>query len=188
MHLEHKIILFVVIIAGGLLLGFGIGRQFEQLEPEELLEVAGIKKICYFDGPEDILFFEKVNFPLSLSTDHVTEGMYSLEVVFPDGGGTLSAWRTFMRDWSQHQLFSLDVYNDQYSPIRLFITINDEEEKDTYEEFFFLVPGSNRLSINLTSAGRRIDLNRIKQVAFSLREIPGKNTFFFDNIRLQTQE
>ncbi len=189
MPLEHKIILFVLVIALALVIGFGIGIQFQRPDPDKLLTSAGIKRINSFDKEDDLRFFEKTTFPLTLSSEHVTDGMSSLKVTFPDGGGELSAWRTFLRDWSAFQVFSFDIYNDQYSRVVIDVTIKDEKGEDAYAEHFYLLPGStNQIEINLTSVGRRIDLRQIRQILFSVREAPGENTFFLDNLRLEKRK
>ncbi len=185
MHREHKVVLSVLVIAVGLVLGYGLARQLKQLKPEELLKQAGVKELFYFETPNDLQRLEKRKFTPRLSTEHVTEGMYSLEVTFPAGGGNLSAWRTFIRNWTGSDIFSFDVYNDEYSRVTLKVEIIDESGRSKFEKSFLLSSGANHIEIKIKDIAKVIDITRIKQLVLDVRE-PGETTLFFDNMKLST--
>lgn len=187
MHTEHKVILFIIVVAVGLLLGYGLARQFKELNPEELLEQAGVKELFYFETDNDLRLWERREFTPRLSTDHVTEGMYSLEVTFPAGGGNLSAWRTFIRNWADSDIFSFDVYNDEYSKIILRVVIVDEVGQSKFEKGFVLTSGSNHIESRTKDIAKDIDITQVKQLVLEVQEL-GEITLFFDNMKLETRE
>jgi hypothetical protein len=184
MHKEHKVILSLLVITVGLVLGYGLARQLKQLNPEELQKQAGVRELFYFETPADLQRLEKRNFTPRLSTEHVTQGMYSLEVNFPAGGGNLSAWRTFISNWTGSNIFSFDVYNDEYSGVTLTVEIIDESGRSKFEKSFVLSSGANHIKIKIKDIAKVIDITRIKQLVLSVRE-PGETTLFFDNMKLE---
>jgi len=184
-HREHKVVLSVLVITVGLILGYGLARQLKQLKPEELLKQAGVKELFYFETPNDLQRLEKRTFTPRLSTEHVTEGMYSLEVTFPAGGGNLSAWRTFIRNWAGSKIFSFDVYNDEYSPVSLKVEIVDEAGRSKFEKNFVLASGANHIEIEIKDIAKVINITQVKQLVLAVRE-PGETTLFFDNMKLET--
>ena len=187
MHREHKIVLFILSVMVGLAMGYGLARQFKVLRPEELLEREGVKELFYFETDIDLRRLERREFVPRLSLAHVTEGMYSLEVTFPAGGGNLSAWRTFIRNWADSDIFSFDVYNAEGSPVALKVIINDERGL-SFEDNFILSPGVvNHLEIEIKDMARAIDTAQVKQLVLEVRE-PGETTLFFDNMRLEIRE
>lgn len=188
MHTEHKVILFIVVVIVGAALGYGMARQFKELKPEELLERAGVKELFYFETENDLRRLERREFTPRLSTDHVTEGMYSLEVTFPPGGGNLSAWRSFIRNWADSHIFSFDVYNGEYSPVTLKVVIMDEGELSRFEDSFTLSRGTNNhIEIEVKDIAGAIDIARVKQLILEVRE-PEETTLFFDNMKLEKRE
>ena len=186
MHKEHKVILFILVIIVGLALGYGLARQFKQLKPEELLEKAGVKELFYFETDNDLQRLERRGFTLRLSTDHVTEGMYSLEVIFPAGGGSLSAWRTFIRNWTDSDIYSFDVYNDEYSEVNLLVEVVDESGKK-FEKKFVLSSGANSIEIKVKDIAGVIDATQVKQLILQVQK-PEETTLFFDNMKLAKQK
>lgn len=187
MHTEHKVILFIIVIIVGSALGYGLARQFKQLKPEELLEQAGVKELFYFETDNDLRRLERRDFTPRLSTDHVIEGMYSLEVTFPAGGGNLSAWRTFIRNWADSDIFSFDVYNAEYSNVTLKVMIIDEVGQSKFEKDFILSSGANRIEIETKDIAKAIDITQVKQLVLEVQE-PGETTLFFDNMKLEKRE
>ena len=186
MHKEHKVILFIIVVIVGLALGYGLARQFKQLKPEELLEQAGVKELFYFETDNDLQRLERRDFTPRLSTDRVTQGMYSLEVTFPPGGGNLSAWRTFIRNWADSNIFSFDVYNDEYSQVTLKAMIIDESGKK-FDKDFVLSSGSNRIEIGIKDIARAIDITQVIQLVLEVRR-PEETTLFLDNMKLETRK
>lgn len=187
MHREHKVILFILVVMVGLAMGYGLARQFKVLRPEELLRREGVKELFYFETAIDLRRLERREFVPQLSLAHVSEGMYSLEVTFPAGGGNLSAWRTFIRNWTDSDIFSFDVHNAEGSPVTLKVIITDEQEL-SFEDNFILSPGTtNRLEIEIKDVAGAIDVAQVRQLVLEVRE-PGETTLFFDNMRLEIRE
>ncbi len=186
MHKEHKIVIFVIVVLIGLAFGFGLARQFKVLDPEKLLEQAGVKELFYFETDGDLQRLERRDFTPKLSMDHVTQGMYSLEVTFPAGGGNLSSWRQFIQNWADSDIFSFDVYNDEYSNIILKVMIIDEAGKK-FEKDFVLSSGANSIKVKIKDIAKVIDVTRVKQLVLEVKEA-GETTLFFDNIKLEKQK
>ncbi|MCD5397987.1 hypothetical protein LR003_03540 [candidate division NPL-UPA2 bacterium] len=187
MHREHKIILFIIAVMIGSAMGYGLARQFRILRPEELLRREGVKELFNFETDIDLRRLERREFIPRLSLAHVTEGIYSLEVTFPAGGGNLSAWRTFIRNWTGSDTFSFDVHNVEGSPIALKVIINDEQGL-SFEDNFILSPGiTNHLEIEIEDIAGVIDIARVKQLVLEVQE-PEETTLFFDNMRLEVRE
>ncbi len=187
MHREHKIVLFILVLMVGSAMGYGLARQFRVLRPEELLRREGVKELFYFETDIDLRRLERREFVPQLSLVHVTEGIHSLEVTFPAGGGNLSAWRTFIRNWTDSDIFGFDIHNAEGSPIALRVIINDEQGL-SFEDNFILTPGAtNHLEIEIKDVDRIIDITRVKQLVLEVQE-PGETTLFFDNMRLEIRE
>ncbi len=187
MHKEHKVILLVLVVIVGLSLGYGLARQFKKLKPEDLLEQAGVKELFYFETDNDLQRLERRGFTPRLSPDHTTEGMYSLEVTFPAGGGDLSAWRTFIRNWADSDIFGFDVYNDEYSKVTLKVEITDDAGKSKFEKGFLLASGANSIEIETKDIAKFINITQVKQLLLKVQE-PAETTLFFDNMRLETRK
>jgi hypothetical protein len=184
MEKEHKVTLVVVLVVAGAALGYGIGMQFKVLRPHELLKEPGIEVLFYFDGDEDIRKFDRTEFPVELSTRHVTQGMYSLKVTFPYKDGVLNAWRTIPRDWSGHDSLVIDAYNDQFYRIPLTITLGDENNA-AFTKTIDLLAESNHIEIPVSEIKGSTDVTQMRNFSISVPPSEERNIIYFDNIKLE---
>ena len=129
----------------------------------------------------------------SLSDKHPTSGQKCLKLELypsPYPGITLNG---FNHVWSKYNTLKFDIYNQEETPLRLTIRIDDAENPpydDRYNHSIILRPGMNHISILFSSlittgTGRNIDLANIQRVILFLVQPREKLTLFLDDIRLE---
>lgn len=126
---------------------------------------------------------------------HATHGTYALMLRLEPGvypGATLDFPP---RDWRGYQALVFDAYLEGASPMPLTVCINDlehnEEYTDRYNKTFTLVPGPNRVTIDLgeverAPVGRKMDMGRIALVCLFSYNLKEPRTVYLDNVRLET--
>lgn len=157
-----------------------------------------LRPLTGFEAPTDVAVFEvSQGPPVSLSTQHVTEGARSLKLAT---GNYLSTWK-LPGNWSGFQSLDLDAYNDTGDVVVVSLLIADQAWKDTGSTYwnrhnggFNLLPGENHVSIPVEGlyrgeAGSRnndlksnIDPGSIVRVDLGFQGKPG--AVFLDHLRL----
>jgi len=154
-----------------------------------------IKTIGNFEKDSDLEIWEKAAVPFVKSTEHATQGKYSLKIIFPRGEypGISSIFSSSPEDWSKFNFLRLDVYNEQPETLKLCAIIKDDVGQSYQERFdgvYSLSPGLNNISIDLTQLRRNgktgfIKLTNIIQYVFCLVKPKEETVIYLDNIRLE---
>ncbi len=100
----------------------------------------------------------------------------SLEVVFPEGGGSLETSR-IPPDWRSQESFLMFVWSEQ--PAELILGLRDAHGAD-FTRPFNLRPGVNHLQVKLDQLGK-LDRERMQSVSL---KTAGKGTFYVDYLAL----
>ena len=108
-------------------------------------------------------------------------------------GATLSY---FDGDWTSGRTLLISLYNPDTSPLQITCRIHDllhedgdEEYEDRFNRSFLLVPGWNRIQIDLkdvqeSPAGRSMDMSRIRGLGLFTVKLPAPRTLYIDEVRL----
>ncbi len=167
---------------------------------------SNIKRLFGFETDQELAEIKTDNgpgdkgrdFPVESSSEHATEGRYSLKVVYPDqGDGPEIVFDRFHRDWSAYNYLKVDVYNPSRAVVRLNFFAVDREphagENPNTQRFFWsdhLKPGKNTYTIEIKDAKllddiEFVNLKLIKRIGFTLVERPKGLILYFDNMRLE---
>jgi hypothetical protein len=97
-------------------------------------------------------------------------------------------------DWSGYDRLSFTVYSEMKEPVSLFVRIDDAHQNNRYTDRFNrrlgIRPGLNALSIPLAEVrdsprGRKMQLTRIRRVAFFAVQPPAPFALYFDSLKLE---
>ncbi|MGH9939894.1 MAG: hypothetical protein ACREAM_26940, partial [Blastocatellia bacterium] len=133
---------------------------------------------------------------VELSVDHAGHGRQSLKAtLFPRD----IVSDKLPKDWRGHDRLLFDIYNPNSAPVligvRIFDELADDAAAETRSESFLadrklpLIPGMNHVEIKLdglevTSASRRLALDRVRRFAISAKGLNRPATIYVDNLRL----
>lgn len=148
---------------------------------------AGVLTLASFEKDGELSLFEDSEGRLERTREQATQGRYALKVTFPDGGGSLSAWRTLPRNWSGYKRLQFDVCNPQSTvPFSLFIkdSKHTSYRQGYNQEQIRLGMGCHSIEIPLAEVARKINLRDVVQLRIFLWKVPGQHVLFFDNFRL----
>jgi len=129
----------------------------------------------------------------TLSDSHVTHGTRSLKLdLYPsDYPGFISSMT--VKDWSNFQELSFDVYNPSQHPVQIGVRIDDRKNYpdygERYNKGFILRFGRNNISVPLNTlvtsgSKRKLDLANIRRLFIFMASPVKKSTLYLDNIKL----
>jgi hypothetical protein len=107
-----------------------------------------------------------------------------------------AALKYFDGDWSSNRSLSVRFYNPDTSPLQITCRIHDlnhvdgnEEYTDRFNRRFKLVPGWNRIVIDLDEVkqspdNRNMDMRRIRGVMFFAVSLPAPRVIYLDKLML----
>jgi len=147
----------------------GVQRRPDMLSDFEAMKVWDI-------SPEE-------GFSLSLSKDYVTEGEYSLKVVYPKRKLPSINTKKLERKWDEYELFSFDVYNPQQEKIDFAIRL-DDDQKRRVKINYPLGSGWNHVQVPREDIAGEINAHHISRVVLFLKKPDKRVTLYFDNMRL----
>ena len=160
---------------------------------------------CFNGSPQEVILFDfetdaeiykfqwKCYTLFSLENDHVSHGVKSLKLqLFPSTYPGLST-KSFMRDWSNYNKLSIDIYNAHHTSAGIGVRIDDEEDypnfNNRYSKKFVVNPGLNQLHIPLHSlktngTQRPLNVKNIKRLFIFMSHPQEKYVMYIDYIRL----
>ena len=133
---------------------------------------------------------------VELSGDHAGHGRQSLKAtLFPQDVVS----DKLPKDWRGYDRLMFDIYNPASAPVligaRIYDELADDTAAETRSESFLadrkllLIPGMNHVEVKLeglevTSASRRLALDRVRRFAISAKGLNRPFTIYVDNLRL----
>jgi len=125
---------------------------------------------------------------LEQSLQHVTEGMFSARLTFPQAVARGTAWPQMfccprVRDWSGYKALALDVYSTAPGPISLKFRI-DSSGKSGWLSALLPPQEATPVRFPLSELSEQIDPARIDGVILFLDEVPQPLDLFVDHVRL----
>ncbi len=123
-------------------------------------------------------------FSVTQSKEHVTEGTYSLKVVYPQGGLPSINTRKLNQAWGEYDYFCFDVFNPLKEDVSFSIRLDDASKKRINIPYT-LRPGLNKVRLARSQIASKIDAGNIGFVVLFLNEPSKRYTLFFDNMRLE---
>jgi hypothetical protein len=96
-------------------------------------------------------------------------------------------------DWSKHNTLNFNVHNQEKTPLRLSVRIDDTKDpqyNNRYNHTFIIKPGMNNIAIPLNSllasgTNRKLNLSKIESVILFLVQPYEKRTLYLDYVRLE---
>ncbi|RKY41056.1 MAG: hypothetical protein DRP76_00705 [Candidatus Omnitrophota bacterium] len=170
------LVLGILLLTGSVLCGCGGKLNTESTKEYRML--SGFENIKLWDiSPEK-------GFTLSLSKRYVTEGKYSLKVVYP-----VSTWpsintKRLNHNWGNYGYFCFDVYNPQNEEVKFTVRLDDNRRRRVNIKFS-LKNGWNYIKIPKSRIARRINADDISFVVLFLNHPQKRITLYFDNMRLE---
>jgi len=125
-------------------------------------------------------------FKINLSKNHVTEGSYSFEIVYPKGGMPSINTKRLSRQWGEYEHLGLDVFNPQDETVKFRIRLDDTNGKKA-DIFRNIVHGMNNIQIPRSEIAVKINAGQIRDVVLYLFEPDKSYTLYFDNLRILTE-
>ncbi|MBC8448788.1 MAG: DUF4091 domain-containing protein [Chloroflexi bacterium] len=135
------------------------------------------------------------------TSQHVTDGAWSLKVVFGDSQlPNMGAWQ-FPTDWSSYTALEFDVYNESAYYTNLYVGVADNANgwyPQTGGDILLLPNASKHVAVPIAEMARDIDVSNVDWLEFEpetlmeeenyqgqTRTYPlGPRTLYFDNVRL----
>ena len=135
----------------------------------------------------------------SLSKEHVTSGQKSLKVELnpaPAGSGNVYPGLTFInfsKNWKHYKKLFFDVYNQEETPLPLFIRIDDAQYPpyaDRYNAKLMILPGENHFVLPFedfitSGTARQLDFKTIYSVSLFMSRPEKTFTLYFDHIGIE---
>jgi len=135
------------------------------------------------------------------TTQHVTDGAWSLKVVFGDSDWpAMGTWR-FPTDWSSYTALEFDVYNESDYYTHFYVGVGDNAGgwyPQTGGDILLLPNASKHVVVSIAEIARDVDVSHVEWLEFEpetryeaenylgqTKTYPlGPRTLYFDNIRL----
>jgi VanZ family protein len=104
--------------------------------------------------------------------------------------------RYFDGDWGSARTLQISIYNPATGPMRITCRIHDlqhtegdQDYEDRFNRSYDLVPGWNRLEIDLdevenSPSGRKMDMSRIRELMLFTVSLPLPRVLYLDEVRL----
>jgi len=150
-----------------------------------------------FESSAELQRWEHANvIRFETSTDHVSNGDYSLYVKFGLSQYPQISLLHFPSDWSGYDYLNLDIYNTQKIPTRIVLKVYDRLHRlrgsvlnDRYNQVFTLKPGWNKLQVSLqriknAPATRLMNIDDIALVSLFIIEPEKSVSIYVDNLSL----
>jgi hypothetical protein len=131
---------------------------------------------------------------MALSAEYVTDGEYSLHVIFPKKTEYPELdTASLPRDWSAYQILAFDVYyntEQSESTWTLGVRIDDHESTPANQKWFaegyIIHPGLNTIKIYIEDIGQSVDLKKMKRLMLFTNALENDVEVFFDDLRFET--
>ena len=140
------------------------------------------KVINDFELDTDLDMFKDSTAEIAVSTEHATSGKHSLKVVWKEFN-PLSAFGTLPEDWSEYKWLKFDLFMDGDSNFTLRLKDKDGKGYDVWQ--YPVTAGANTITVNLETAGEKIDLKQVFHLFFYLVDEKETVTGYVDNVRLE---
>ena len=133
---------------------------------------------------------------IAIDRQIVRQGNASLRVRLMPAKYSGISLRYFPSDWRDYSALSLSVFNGSSAELRVTCRIHDEQHvhtgerySDRFNQTFVLQAGWNDITIPTKSIrdapqGRRMDLQRIRDVSIFLTDLYAPRTIYVDDVRL----
>ncbi|VAX37418.1 hypothetical protein MNBD_UNCLBAC01-932 [hydrothermal vent metagenome] len=175
---QRYLSIFLIVIVGIVFFRFLKGRGVENFSSEE----AGILSSFEVSKPWGVS--PEKGFSLKRSKKYVTEGKYSLKVVYPKRGLPSINTRRLKHDWGEYEYFAFDVYNPQKETINFTIRLDDTKRKRINIPYK-LNSGINKIKIPRSKIISKIDAANVGFIVLFINEPRKRYTLYFDNMRLE---
>jgi len=128
------------------------------------------------------------------STLHATHGKRSLQVNLTPGMYPGASFINPRFTWQDYYSLCFDAFLEGEDPLSITVRINDllhnDQFEDRYNKTFTLMPGSNRIIIDLSEVqhapkGRLMDMDHIAILCIFSYKLKEPRTVYFDNFRLE---
>lgn len=152
---------------------------------ESVFEGSGQKLdvLCGFENVKLWDISPETGFNLSLSKEHVTEGVFSLKVVYPIAMYPSINTRKLHNRWGAYDYLYFDVFNPQNETINFVVRLDDVKKRRINIECP-LKPGINNVRIPKEKIAREIDADNVAFVVLFLVKPQKRMTLYFDNMCL----
>jgi len=188
---EHKILVFLLVVAVSFFLGLGIARQIQERRFSDELAAHGILRLISFEeavtlaGGETEFVRMKSTVPVERSLINVTDGTSCLQVNFPPEGGRLFAHRTFEADWSGYKRFAFDVMNAEFREVEMELVFKDGDQKEFHSKLR-IPSGTSHQVIEVPLIGTEINVSDVADIEIVLPPIArGSRRLYIDFLRLE---
>jgi len=154
-----------------------------------------------FEDAEDLSLWRPNYFSFTgegryrVSTNYVSKGNFSQEVVAAVGGWPGVSFDAGDQDWSGYKTFAFDLFNPTSEHL-MFLRIDDGattgSSSGRFDHEMFLKKGWNHVrlpveEIQAGSKGRELDLKVIRRVVLFIDSAFAPRTFFLDNVDLSNE-
>ena len=160
----------IVLLGGGLVFAVGEAPKGET------------KVLNDFELDTDKDMFADSTATIEISTEHATSGKHSLKVVWKEFN-PLSAIGTLPEDWSEYKWLKFDLFMEGESSFTLRLKDKAGKGYDVWQ--YPVQAGANTITVNLESAGEKIDLKQVFHLFFYLVDEKETVTGYVDNVRLE---
>jgi len=164
---------------------------------DEIQARASFPIVASFESEMEMRRWDAGNNEVSLSQDHVDEGKYSLRVALSPGRFSGISMTRPPSDWRGFDSFDLTVFNPSNKNLMIMLKIFDWDHKYKYDDRFnrllHIFPGKNAISmpiqeIKSAPATRRMQMDKIGQISFFMRNLGQEQVLYFDRIRLSKRK
>lgn len=144
----------------------------------------GADLYCGFESPAGWDISPEEGFTLERSTEHVTEGSASLNVVFPSAEYPSINTKRLKQPTANYDALTVDVFNPQPQALKFAVRVDDRNRKRMTRELM-LEPGANHIRIERGVLEDRLDPAHLFFIVLFLNETTDRpTTLYFDNMRL----
>ena len=143
----------------------------------------GTKVLNDFEVDADKDMFADSKAEISISTEHATSGKHSLKVVWKEFN-PLSAIGTLPEDWSDYKWLKFDLFIDG-GDSSFTLRLKDKAGKGYDVWQYPVTAGANTITVNLETAGEKMDLKQVFHLFFYLVDEKAAVTGYVDNVRLE---
>ena len=150
--------------------------------------------ITSFESDVEIL---RVSGPAKLSKTVKSEGEQSIKIFFTTDKYSTVSIENPLGNWRGYKAFALDIFNPEFSPLRLVLRISDQQHDqgnqaltDRFNAVITLKTGWNELKFNMHDIqqaphDRELNLEKITNIAIFSSALSSPRIAYIDNIRLE---
>ena len=188
----HKRLRLIFLVVSVIIVAF-LAYPVVVLTIDEIQIKTSFPVIASFETEREMKRWNTGNNELSLSEEYVNEGKYSLRVALSPGRFSGISMTRPPSDWRGFDSFDFTVFNPSNKNLMLMLKIFDWDHKYKYNDRFNrlvrISPGKNSISIPLQEiesapARRRMQMDKIGQISFFMRNLRQTQVLYFDNARL----